>query len=456
MTMCRVSSLRALCLLLTVLCVDALPLSSASARDAAFVDPGSSTGTVAASDAIRVEPKNEIDLGDSAQNVARRTTLFFVNQTNAPIKIEKTTINSDSNVTAEIANDDCSKQQTLIPSSRCSVEIVLTPTAAGTWSAEIMMTHNGAGRLTRAKISGRTAGASSAEKKDSGLFLSAKEVKPVDFGEVNVGEGKMVRSALMVNDSPTPITLYSIDVIEADNGLQRLDQGCAVDMELKPGESCPVTLIWVPTEHGRISTDLIIRHSGQLGFAVIPIRGIANGNTSNENSKDSKTTAVEEPKSVSQTSRAAVPPPPSVAELGNIENKVLPVSASALAASSKAVNGTIHLIGTVGNRVLLYKPDGSTIVAQAGDDVSFDTRKITVKDVGSKDADIIIDGKVKKLNLEAVQELTDKAKNIRQQNQESPTRPAAESASGSKGSTLSPLEGMGLPGLPVGSSGSGK
>ena len=54
----------------------------------------------------------------------------------------------------------------------------------------------------------------------------------------------------MVNDSPTPITLYSIDVIEAANGLQRLDQGCAVDMELEPGESCPVTLLWSPSENG--------------------------------------------------------------------------------------------------------------------------------------------------------------------------------------------------------------
>src|SRR6202012_1782228 len=109
---------------------------------------------------------------------------------------------------------------------------------------------------------------------------NAKEVKPVDFGDVGVGDGKVVRSTLMVNNSPEPITLYAIDVIEADNGLQKLDQGCAVDMELASGASCPVTLLWTPKTNGPVSTDLIIRHSGKMGFAVIPVRGVAKGGLS--------------------------------------------------------------------------------------------------------------------------------------------------------------------------------
>src|SRR5580692_10421175 len=101
------------------------------ARDAAFLDPGSSNTN--ATEAIRVEPKNDVDIGDSALNVARRTTLFFTNQTNAPIHIEKIAINADSNVTAEIANDDCTKQGTLTTGSRCSVEVSITPNSGGTW-----------------------------------------------------------------------------------------------------------------------------------------------------------------------------------------------------------------------------------------------------------------------------------------------------------------------------------
>ena len=92
----------------------------------------------------------------------------------------------------------------------------------------------------RARADGQDIGLrASSENKNTGLSVNAKDTKPVDFGDVTIGDGKIVRSTLMINDSPDPITIYSIDVIEADNGLQRLDQGCAVDMELAPGSFVP-------------------------------------------------------------------------------------------------------------------------------------------------------------------------------------------------------------------------
>jgi len=245
--------------------------SPVAARDAAFMAPTATGG--AGDEAVQVEPKGGIDLGETNINIARRATLFFVNQGTATVQIEKVSLNSDASVAAEITNDDCSKQGTIAPQSRCSVEVSVTPSSPGTWTVEILLTHNGAGRIARTKISGKTTGAGSAnDKKETGLDLSSKEVNPLNFGDLEVG-GKAERSALMVNDSPDAITLYSIDVIEAGNGLQLLDQGCAVDMELKPGETCPVTLVWSPTDRGQVSTDLIIRHSGRQGFSVIPIRG---------------------------------------------------------------------------------------------------------------------------------------------------------------------------------------
>ena len=222
--------------------------SPITARDAAFMEPATGSGG-ASDEAVKVEPKSEIDIGETNVNMARRTTLFFVNASNMPVQVEKVRrVNSDASVSAEIANDDCSKQGSIAAQSRCSVELSVTPTSPGAWSVEVLMTHNGAGRIARAKVSGKTSGTvASGDRKETGLDMSAKEVTPVNFGDLDVN-GKAVRSALMVNDSPDSITLYSIDVIEADNGLELLDQGCAVDMELKPGETCPVTLVWAPNE----------------------------------------------------------------------------------------------------------------------------------------------------------------------------------------------------------------
>jgi hypothetical protein len=418
----------------------------AVARDAAFMDPGSGSNSVNVGDAIKVEPKNEIDIGDSALNTARRTTLFFVNQTNLPIKIEKIVVNSDSNVTAIISNDDCSKQETLAPSSRCSVEVALTPIGPGTWGSELLMTHNGAGRLTRAKITGKTAGSGGGDKKDSGLFLSTKEIKPVDFGDINAGEGKIVRSALMINDSPAPISIFSIDVIEAEKDLQRLDQGCAIDMELKPGESCPVTLVWTPLDKAHISTDLIIRHSGQLGFTVIPVRGIAHGDAA-ASSKD----ATEKALGISGNNRdnkssSGIPLPPSAPDLAHLVDKMPSVAASALATSGGAVSDSLHLIGTVGNRALIYKPDGSTAVVQASDVVEFDEHKAKIITIAAKEVSIVLDGRPKKLTLEAVQELTARARQTKQ-------AAAASNTNGSSSRAGSPLAPLPSTNGPTGSTG---
>ncbi|MFY9288728.1 MAG: hypothetical protein WAO98_09545 [Alphaproteobacteria bacterium] len=378
-----------------------------AARDAAFMDPGAAGST--GDGAVRVEPKAEIETGESVLNVARRTTLFFVNQTNQPLKIEKLTVNGDGNVITEIANDDCSKQGSIPAASRCSVEVSATPTSPGPWNVDVLMTHDGAGRIARAKIIGKTSGTiASGDKKESGLAVSNKDVAPVNFGDVEVG-GKAVRSALMVNDSPEPITLYSIDVIEAGSGLIRLEQGCAIDMELKQGESCPVTLVWSPQDRGQISTDLIIRHSGRLGFAVIPIRGNAKGGTAatgttGATGRDASRVTFEQ--------RGNAPLPPSPSDLASIASgNVAPLSSEVLGspppeAPVSAPSGTLRLIGTVGNRVVLLLPDGTTAVVGAGEEFEMGSKKGRVTAIMGKSADVMIDGKKKNLTLAPAPELT--------------------------------------------------
>ncbi|MBV8061939.1 MAG: hypothetical protein JO126_06775 [Alphaproteobacteria bacterium] len=436
--------LRFICCLLALIAAQA-PWD-VQARDAAFLDPGASTLNGGNDNAIRVEPKSDIDIGETVPNVARRSTIFLVNQTNVPVQIQKIAVNSDSNVKAEITSDDCSKLGTLASLSRCDIEFALTPdTSGGPWSVEVLITHNGAGRITRIHFNGKTTGNGGQDKKEMGLAVSAKEVKPVDFGDVTVGEGKVVRSTLMVNDSPDPITLYSIDVIEADNGLTRLDQGCAVDMELKPGESCPVTMLWAPGANGQISTDLIIRHSGRVGFAVIPLRGKAHGgpeNTGQDTGRNGKYS------SRSSGGSTSIAPPPSAQELSKANLNFPTVSASALgggvsdthkapvrtAPSPDDVSNDIHLIGTVGDRAVIVKPDGSTAVARVGDTVAMDDIKAKVVTITPKTLTLSMNGKSFDFQLEASHDLIERAKSTQESSKTSAANgggPAPPSVPGS-------------------------
>lgn len=101
-----------------------------------------------------------------------------------------------------------------------------------------------------------------------------KEIKPINFGTALVGE-KIIRATMLVNDSAEPIVIRSIEMIEADNGLQRLSQGCVIGKPIPQGTSCPVILQWEPKKAGTLSTDLVIHHSGKVGFTVIAVRGEA-------------------------------------------------------------------------------------------------------------------------------------------------------------------------------------
>jgi len=378
-----------------------LTLPPAMARDAAFMQPGSSKAGDD-DEAVKVEPKSEVEVGDTSIHMTRRTTLFFVNESNAPVQVEKMVVNSDTNVEATISNDDCSKQGSIAPQSRCSVEVSVTPSASGAWTVEALMTHNGAGRIARAKLTGKTTGGGVDEKKESGLAISPpKDATNVDFGDIEVN-GKAARSALMVNDSPDPISLYSIDVIEADNDLKVMDSGCTVDMELKPGESCPVTIVWTPTEQSQVSTDLIIRHSGRKGFAVVPIRGKTKGfGTADAGATPAKPESILTP----IMSKGSAPLPPSADELDGQMSRIPALPSSALGAKP-AGDHVLHLIGTVGNRALLLLPDGSTKVADLDDEIPLDgdsTAKVV--SVDAKSVKISVDGKEKTLKLEASTEL---------------------------------------------------
>lgn len=402
------------CLLLALL-AGAFASESRAARDASFLAPSASSTRTGnqGEGAVGVEPKNEIDLGETGVNVAKRTTLFFVNQTNLPVGILSITANGDSTVDAEIVADDCSKEKQIAPASRCSVSVEVTPKGSGLWTAEVLMTHDGAGRLARAKLSGKTK-ASSGNKEMEGLALSTKNIKPVDFEEVEIGSGKAVRSALMVNDSDETITILSIEVIAPENGLERLDQGCMEDMDLKPGESCPVTLLWDPKSAGAISTDLIIRHSGRLGFAVIPIRGIAKAP---KEANGAASLGVKASGSVVSMSPSA----DDVERMIETKAQALsmePVSSSdlvvpAVQAEPKAGLDGVHLIGTVGNRGLFYMPDGTTAIVAVGETLPISGDGVKLLEVTPKQAALLVNGEAKTLLLEQASALTKKAAQAR-------------------------------------------
>lgn len=251
--------------------------AAAQVRNAAFANPNSvaskpGDGKSATGSNTVVADPGTIDAGETLVNVARRVTVFFYNGFRSPVQMNDLTLNADGNVRGKVMTDDCKTIKTLPVGDKCSVALEITPSSPGPWTVELLLNHSGMGRIARAEVTGSTLG--KADEKAEGLAISKKIAATLDFGSVAVNEERSVRTMLIENDSAAPLIVSSIDLIATeDEGLAIRKGGCKEGDELKAGESCPITVMWEPRNKGNIATDLIVRHSGNLGFVVVPIRG---------------------------------------------------------------------------------------------------------------------------------------------------------------------------------------
>ncbi len=374
-----------------------LAASPVSARDAAFVEPGTITAKGNVGEALVADPK-QYEAGESNVGIARRVTLFFANSGGNPISVSDVSASGDGNVTVQMTANDCRKNDKLAGGSRCSVSLSITPTSAGPWGVEVLTTHDGSGRIARAVVNGKAL--QDAKNSGEGLNPNSKDIKPVDFGEVNVNSDPAVRTALMVNDSPEAITVMTIDLIAVSKGLEKLGHGCAPEQVLKPGESCPITLRWTPYGRTALMTDLIIRHTGKVGFTVIPIRGYTVGGAESADESTGR-----EGRLVKATRAGALTPPPTATEIENLAVKVPPVAAqeitpgSVLSRNIQEVDGVVYFIGQVGDRAILQH-NGLTKVVALDDTVEIDGVQVKLLNIVDKVARVGVNGRQRDLKLQ--------------------------------------------------------
>lgn len=347
--------------LLATLLISMLLLGSAVAagRDAAFVEPGK--GTAANKDTpteIIYATPTDLDVGETIAGVAKRVTLFFNNSGPKAANITQMTVSADGNVLAELIDNDCQTVGNIPAGERCSVGVQITPNSPGPWTAEVVVVHDGPGRVTRAAVLGSTAGEVGNSGQQPGLsLLGSEKAQVVDFGEVEIGSSA-VRSMLLVNDSPNPLTIKELDLVSPGRGLQLLKEGCHIGAEIPAGDSCPITVKWEPLGRGDVSTDLIIEHTGPVGYAVLPVRGKVTGSAGiGAGISSTSSSKFDNP----ETAAANLPVPPTGA-------KAVP-SISAAALFAKAAGGAdakLTLRGVVGQRALLADASGSVVVGSVG------------------------------------------------------------------------------------------
>jgi hypothetical protein len=407
----------------------------AQARNAAFINPNtvsnkSSDGKSLLANTVVADPAS-VDAGETLVNVARRITVFFYNGYRSPVKINELTLNADGNVRSKILNDDCKTLKEIPVADRCAINVEVTPSSPGPWSIELLLNHTGQGRIARAEVNGSTLG--KADERSEGLAISKKIAAPLDFGTVRAHEEKAARTMLIENDSTEPLLVSTIDLIASDGeGLTLRDVGCKEGESLKPGESCPVTVMWEPQSRGSVATDLIIRHNGNLGFVVVPIRGVASSSddasTPDEAlaslpTKSSGKTGALVPKTSGRTSGAlpgggtAPRMDGSSASVDAIADSLPPISANTVepprqtvAAPSSAEPefvekpvasspNTLALIGTVGGRAILGDDGGGSHLIGLGERISINGAPVELLQLEPTHAVVNVAGRRMELGL---------------------------------------------------------
>jgi hypothetical protein len=266
---------------------------------------------------------------------------------------------------------------------------------------------------------------------------------------------------LIENDSTAPLIISSIDLIASDReGLSVRKTGCREGDELKPGESCPITVLWQPSEHGNIATDLIVRHSGNLGFVIVPIRGqgtkAADKDDGDSRGGGSRASGMM-PRGPSSTAIASLPgmdtlPLPGADDDAPpvISGSLMPMKSSALKAAParkdpprvsdmvkeekrEIIIPKILLIGTVGGRAILGDTQDQTYMVGLGEKTSIGGLDVELVQLEPTHAVIVVADKRISLSLrnsqtivhqvERMEDAGDKGKADSSRNSMVPERP---------------------------------
>jgi hypothetical protein len=258
--------------ILPVLLIALMLPVAAPAQYSAFDDPpsaGGPGGTAASNQEISTS-KPEVDGGEIAAGQTASVIVLLRNNASTPITLDRIEMAPSSNITAEIANNQCA-QAPIKPGVECAVTVSIKGDSTGKFRLGLLIYHSGKTQLSNVFVtgtvgSGRSGGA-------SGLPANEIESFPVelDFGNAK-GSTPLVRSIALRNSSSNTVTINSVEL--AASALTGFVVDAPSCKELQASQACVATVTWSPTTEGTAEGVLILRHSGPSGSLQIPLKGV--------------------------------------------------------------------------------------------------------------------------------------------------------------------------------------
>lgn len=198
-----------------------------------------------------------VDVGSSSGP----TTLVATNSGTAPLVIEGVQLSGASAKDFRRQRDRCSGS-TLAPGEECSLQVVFSPRAAGTRSAELTFESDGFGGSPGAQLSGR------GEWSGPALALS---VERLSFGDHLVGSKAANRSLELTNRHGEPVSGLQVKLNDGGDVFSLERESCS-GRAIGPGETCRIEVAFEPRVEADASSG-VLAISHPTGRLEIEVRG---------------------------------------------------------------------------------------------------------------------------------------------------------------------------------------
>ncbi|MGZ3182954.1 MAG: choice-of-anchor D domain-containing protein [Telluria sp.] len=197
-------------------------------------------------------------------------TATLSNQGGAPLAVSGVFAGGDNGDDFTI-DGTCLQVSELAPKASCTVVVTFAPTGVGPRTAAIYISHR--------KPTDRIGASSELDVSGTGTGTPRPTVglssTDVGFGDVVLGAASFPFDLVVTNKGQATLTWSSITFGGADAGAFTSTGDCAAGRDLKPGDTCTLTLSIQPARLGSFVANLVLASNASNGSVTVPLT--ANG-----------------------------------------------------------------------------------------------------------------------------------------------------------------------------------
>ncbi len=219
--------------------------------------------SVTASAAATLAPATLTFAGTTVGQGAAPLSATLSNTGNAVLQIDTISLSGAGAADFSRSGGSCAPAGSVAVGANCTLQLSFTPSAAGSRTAALTITHNGTGATSTLSLSG-----SGTALPQASLATSATSV---NFGALLVGSASSARIVTISNSGQAALNFSSIKVSGAQSGFITLGGSCAVATPVAAGASCTLSLTALASSAGNFSASVDLASNG--GNAAIGLSG---------------------------------------------------------------------------------------------------------------------------------------------------------------------------------------